>query len=175
MPPRTHTNNYPAAALNLARNSHTKIEGFGWMVSWHRQPFERKPEINFRAPFVYAILFFSALQRKNITKQNKTTTTTTLNCTPVKTKKKRPTAFGKNHSTALGAAIIRFFHPLFIFLFIFPSFMVLICLACAMGEEGGGSCVKALAAGFCFHTAFDVLCKRRKRMAVRFPNEGTSK
>jgi len=40
------------------------------MVSWHRQPFERKPEINFRAPFVYAILFFSALQRKNITKQN---------------------------------------------------------------------------------------------------------
>jgi len=70
MPPRTHTNNYPAAALNLARNSHTKIEGFGWMVSWQRQPFERKPEINFRAPFVYAILFFSALQRKNITKQN---------------------------------------------------------------------------------------------------------
>jgi len=36
-------------------------------VSRLRQPFERKPEINFRAPFVYAIFLRSALEHR---KQN---------------------------------------------------------------------------------------------------------
>jgi len=63
------------------------------MVSWHRQPFERKPEINFRAPFVYAILFFSALQRKNITKQNNNNNNTELH--PSENKKKAANSIRK--------------------------------------------------------------------------------